>query len=203
MDKGVEKKMSKLDWVMTRLIPKSHFPDYLRKKGVEIGEKCEIYKTASFGSEPYLIKIGNHVRVNSGVVFVTHDGGYWVLRDEKAGFGAEFKEADKFGRIVIEDNVHIGTNAIIMPGVTIGENSVIACGAVVTHDVSPNSVWGGTGQTNRVLGGVCFQGKRTYVLDQEYDAGREENLYYRTFNGEVIHITHDAFSEEGKGGCAV
>lgn len=143
MDKGVEKKMSKLDWVMTRLIPKSHFPDYLRKKGVEIGEKCEIYKTASFGSEPYLIKIGNHVRVNSGVVFVTHDGGYWVLRDEKAGFGAEFKEADKFGRIVIEDNVHIGTNAIIMPGVTIGENSVIACGAVVTHDVSPNSVWGG------------------------------------------------------------
>lgn len=135
--------MSKLDWITIRLIPKSRFPDYLRRKGVEIGEKCEIYKTASFGSEPYLVKIGNHVRVNSGVVFVTHDGGYWVLRDEKAGFGAEFKDADKFGRIVIKDNVHIGTNAIIMPGVTIGENSVIACGAVVTHDVSPNSIWGG------------------------------------------------------------
>lgn len=194
--------MSKLDWITIRLIPKSRFPDYLRRKGVEIGEKCEIYKTASFGSEPYLVKIGNHVRVNSGVVFVTHDGGYWVLRDEKAGFGAEFKDADKFGRIVIKDNVHIGTNAIIMPGVTIGENSVIACGAVVTHDVSPNSIWGGTGQNNRIFGRVCFQGKRTYVPDQKHDAGREESLYYKIFDGEVIQITHADFSEEEKGGCA-
>ena len=39
--------------------------------------------------------------------------------------------------------MHIGTNAIIMPGVTIGKNSIIACGAVVTHDVPPDSIWGG------------------------------------------------------------
>lgn len=135
--------MSRIDWIIKRLMPMSYYPSYLKKKGVKIGENCEIYKSALFGSEPYLIEIGNHVRINSGVNFVTHDGGYWVLRDEHAGFGSEFKNADKFGKIVVEDNVHIGTNAIIMPGVTIGENSVIACGAVVTHDVTRNSIWGG------------------------------------------------------------
>lgn len=108
-----------------------------------IGENCEIYKSANFGSEPYLISLGNHVRVNSGVTFVTHDGGYWVLRDPCAGFGDKYKNADRFGKINVQDNVHIGTNAIIMPGVEIGKNSIIACGAVVTHNVPPNSIWGG------------------------------------------------------------
>lgn len=136
--------MSKiLEYIKRKTISMSKYPDYLRRQGVVIGEGCEIYKSAIFGSEPYLIKLGNHVRVNSGVVFVTHDGGYWVLRDSTAGYGDEFRDADKFGTIVVEDNVHIGTNAIIMPGVTIGANSVIACGAVVTHDVEPYSIVGG------------------------------------------------------------
>ena len=108
-----------------------------------IGKDCDICRSASFGSEPYLIRLGNHVRVNAGVNFVTHDGGYWILRNRNAGYEDEFKDADKFGTITVKDNVHIGTNAIIMPGVTIGENTVIACGAVVTHDVPPNSIWGG------------------------------------------------------------
>ncbi|MGG7507942.1 sugar O-acetyltransferase [Plantibacter sp. YIM 135249] len=42
--------------------------------------------------------------------------------------------------IVIEDNVWLGGGAIILPGVTIGENSVIGAGAVVTKDVPRNSV---------------------------------------------------------------
>lgn len=61
---------------------------------------------------------------------------------------------------------------------------------------------GGTGQNNRIFGRVCFQGKRTYVPDQKHDAGREESLYYKIFDGEVIQITHADFSEEEKGGCA-
>ena len=135
--------MSKLDWIIVRLMSKQRYIYYLRQKGVHIGEKCEIYKSANFGSEPYLVSIGNHVRVNEGVQFVTHDGGYWVLRDKNAGFGDKYKNADCFGKIVVQDNVHIGTNAIIMPGVVIGENVVIACGAVVTHNVEPNTVVGG------------------------------------------------------------
>ena len=110
--------------------------EYWRKQGAIIGNNCEIYPTASFGSEPYLISLGNHVRINSGVSFVTHDGGVWVLR----GLKDEYKNIDLFGKITVGNNVHIGTNAIIMPGVTIGNNCVIACGAIVTKNIPDNSI---------------------------------------------------------------
>lgn len=46
----------------------------LRKLGADIGENCEIYPSVNF-MEPYLIHIGNNVRLNEGVQLVTHDGG--------------------------------------------------------------------------------------------------------------------------------
>lgn len=91
-----------------------------------------------FGSEPYLISIGNHVRITQGVRFITHDGGVWTLRLEEG-----LSDIDVFGPIKIGNNVHIGWNAIIMPNVTIGDNCVIAAGAVVTKNIPSNSVAAG------------------------------------------------------------
>ena len=48
-----------------------------------------------------------------------------------------------FGKVIIKKNVWIGMGAIITPGVTIGENSVVAAGSVVTKDVPSNVVVGG------------------------------------------------------------
>lgn len=45
--------------------------------------------------------------------------------------------------IVIKKNAWIGAGAIILPGVTIGENSVVAAGAVVNNDVPENTIVGG------------------------------------------------------------
>ena len=45
--------------------------------------------------------------------------------------------------IIIKRNAWIGAGATILPGVTIGENSVVAAGAVVSRDVLPNVVVGG------------------------------------------------------------
>ena len=50
------------------------------------------------------------------------------------------EDIDLFGTIIVGNNVHIGTNAIIMPNVTIGNNVIIGCGAIVTHDIPDNSV---------------------------------------------------------------
>ena len=102
----------------------------------KVGTGCEfLTRTVPFGSEPYLVEIGNNVRITSGVKFCTHDGGLWVLRHN-----GMLENADYFGKIKIEDNVHIGWNAIIMPGVTIGHDTVIGVGAVVTRDIPPCSV---------------------------------------------------------------
>lgn len=111
---------------------------YWKDKGLIIGRNCEVYSSASFGSEPYLISIGDNVRINSGVNFVTHDGGCWVLRNYLKGENSS--QLDLFGAIKVGNNVHIGTNSFIMPGVSIGDNVIIGCCSVVTRDIPNNSV---------------------------------------------------------------
>jgi acetyltransferase-like isoleucine patch superfamily enzyme len=48
-----------------------------------------------------------------------------------------------YGKVTIKKNAWIGMNVTICPGVTIGENAVVAAGAVVTKDVAPNTIVGG------------------------------------------------------------
>jgi acetyltransferase-like isoleucine patch superfamily enzyme len=92
----------------------------------------------SFGSEPYLISIGPKVVFSFGVVLVTHDGGTNVFRNRP-----ECKGVRRYGRITIHENTFVGAHAMILPGVTIGPNSVVGAGAVVISDVAPNTVvWG-------------------------------------------------------------
>lgn len=113
--------------------------NFLRKLGeLKIGNGCEVYDNVSFGSEPYLIEIGNNVRITKGVSFITHDGGVWVLRNN-----GKLKDADIFRQIKIGNNVHIGINTIIMPGVCIGDNVIIGVGAIVTKDIPSNSIAAG------------------------------------------------------------
>lgn len=114
------------------------FIETSRKLGVRIGERCEIHSSVSWGSEPYLISVGDHVRITKNVQFITHDGGVWVLREKY-----NCPNVDLFGQIRIGNNVHIGINAIIMPGVTIGDDCIIAAGAVVTKSVPSGEIWGG------------------------------------------------------------
>ena len=110
---------------------------YYRSLGVVIGERCEIRGGVNFGSEPYLIKIGDHVRINAGVQLITHDGGTWVLREYADVENRE--NLTLFKKIEIGNNVHIGSDALIMPGVSIGDNCIVGCGAVVTKSIPSNS----------------------------------------------------------------
>lgn len=106
---------------------------YARKKGVTVGEQCRIY-IKNWGSEPFLISLGDHVTVTSGVKFITHDGSTCLVKD------AQGKRYQRFAPIQVGSHVFIGVNSIIMPGVTIGSNVVIGAGSVVTKDIPDNSV---------------------------------------------------------------
>ena len=106
-----------------------------KRLGVSIGDGCRIY-IASWGSEPFLISIGNRVTVTSGVRFLTHDGATWLVRDA----GVRYQ---RFAQIRIGDDVFIGVNAIIMPGVEIGSRSIVAAGSVVTKSIEPGSIVAG------------------------------------------------------------
>ena len=112
--------------------------ELLIEDGMKVGEGCEIFPNVDFGSEPYLITIGNNVRITDGVVFRNHDWGVWKLRKMKL-----LENADIFGKIEIGDNTHIGMNTFICPGVKIGKNCIIGVGSVVTKDIPDNSVAAG------------------------------------------------------------
>lgn len=138
--------MSLLSWMSNRRFLKRQADAVAR--GLMIGTGCEILNDWDFGSEPYLVTIGNNVRIASGVKIVTHDGGVWTLRH----LYPELSEIDRFGRVIINDNCHIGLNAIILPGVTIGSNCIVGAGAVVTKDVPSGSV--AVGVPARVIGSI-------------------------------------------------
>lgn len=121
------------------LMSQDQYVSYLRERGVKIGSGCDIAKNVNFGSEPWLIQIGNNVRITQRVQFITHDGGLWTLRK----MGLISSDSVKYGKIKIGDNCNISWNTIIMPNVSIGDNCVVAAGAVVTKSIPSGEVWGG------------------------------------------------------------
>jgi acetyltransferase-like isoleucine patch superfamily enzyme len=99
------------------------------------------------------IHIGRRVFINAGCKF-QDQGGIFIGDDVLIGHNVVLAtinhdmdpkhRKDMFPqRIKIENNVWIGSNSTILGGVTVGENAVIAAGAVVTKDVPPNTVVGG------------------------------------------------------------
>lgn len=120
---------------------------YARSLGVVVGEKVRFYGATPgmFGSEPWLIKIGNNVHIVSGCNFVNHDGGVLILRDK-------YPDLELTDRINIGDNVYIGINCTILPGVNIGSNVIIGAGSIVTKDIPSNSV--AAGVPARVIKGL-------------------------------------------------
>lgn len=112
--------------------------DYSRKAGVTIGDGCKLNDIPSWGSEPWLIEIGNHVEVSSAVTFITHDGATWVFRDQE-----KYKEVIKYGKIIIHDNCFIGMKSMVMPNVEIGPNAIVGAGSLVTKNVPEGCVFAG------------------------------------------------------------
>lgn len=110
---------------------------YLAKWGgfQSIGERTQI-NHGCIVTDPAYTKIGSNV-ILSDCVLLGHDASINVLNNQF------LKKLDSVGPIVIYDNCFIGHGAIVMPRVTIGPDSIVAAGAVVTKDVTPGVVVGG------------------------------------------------------------
>ena len=92
-------------------------------------------------SHPDLIEIGNNVTIAADVRFYEHDLISRMFNNDSEYIGSKIHYFT--GKIVVEDNVVIGARSIILYNVTIGRNSVVAAGSVVTKDVPSYSVVGG------------------------------------------------------------
>ncbi|MDP4083183.1 MAG: acyltransferase [Bacillota bacterium] len=106
--------------------------DYI-KMGMRMGQNVSIQPGVVIDySHCWLIEIGNNVTIAPQVYLLAHDASTKKINNYT-----------KLGSITIEDNVFIGARAMIMPGVTIGENSIVAAGSIVTKSISKNSIAAG------------------------------------------------------------
>ena len=113
--------------------------------GSKIGTFVEIQKNAFIGKN---CKISSHTFICEGVhiednVFVGHNVTFINDKHPRATNldGSMQTEADwKLIETYIKKGASIGSSSTIMCGITVGENSIIGAGAVVTSDVPPNSI---------------------------------------------------------------
>ena len=132
---------------------------YARYIGVNMGENNFVPDKETWSSEPYLITVGNNCQITMGVRIFTHGGGQAIRH--------QIPDFDAFGKVVIEDYVYIGNNALIMPGVTIGDNTVIGAGSVVTKDIPANVV--AYGIPCKVIREINEHDKEYYFKDRKIE----------------------------------
>ena len=112
---------------------------YARRIGVKVGKGTHFVKLPNFGSEPWLISIGDDTNISSDVCFVTHDGGRWVLDH----LYPEEKPFYKIGKICIGNNCFVGMHCIILPNVCISDNCILGGGSILTKNIPSGQVWAG------------------------------------------------------------
>lgn len=98
-----------------------------KEAGVKIGNNTTITGNTDFGSEPYLVQIGDNVCISFGISFITHDNATKVINNLLGDNSFAI-----YAPIKIGNNCFIGAKTIILPGVTIGDNVIIGAGSVVT-----------------------------------------------------------------------
>lgn len=124
--------------ILKKILKNYNSIKYARLIGVKVGDNCRLIGNIKYGTEPYLIEIGNHVSITAGS-FICHEGAHWVLK----GIDKKYSNTFGYGKIIINDNVYIGQGCTILRGVTIGENTIVGACGLVTKSLEPNSVYAG------------------------------------------------------------
>tara|TARA_Y100000768_G_scaffold388196_1_gene382723 strand:+ start:5489 stop:5998 length:510 start_codon:yes stop_codon:yes gene_type:complete len=101
---------------------------------IEIGSDCQLNENVKLDN----VSIGNYVMIAPGVTILGKSHNYTDIKIPMACQGESIK-----GKTIIEDDVWIGTNSILMPGLRISKGVIIGAGSVVTKDCKEYSVYGG------------------------------------------------------------
>ena len=114
----------------------------LMKMGMQVGKNFKRLNGVILDpAHCWLIEIGDNVTLEPRVHILCHDASTKT-----------FLNYTKIGRVTIGDNVFVGAETVILPGIKIGNNVVIGANSTVTHDVPENSVV--VGSPARVIGSL-------------------------------------------------
>jgi maltose O-acetyltransferase len=102
-------------------------------KGMKVGMNCHGLAASTIDvAHCWLIEIGDNVTFAPQVYLLAHDAST-----------KRYLDYTKIAKIKIQDNAFIGARALIMPGVTVGKNAIVAAGSVVTKSVPDGYIVGG------------------------------------------------------------
>ena len=151
------------------------FVEYLRKKGVQVGNNVRFFSPSNTLVDiscPWLLTIGDNVNITHGVIILTHDYSWSVLKKQPKTQGVILGAQSP---VKIGNNVFIGMNAIITRGVTIGDNVIIGAGSVVTGDCESNSVYAGS-PAKRIMSVDEYYSKRE---SKQFEEAKDMARIYR------------------------
>ena len=186
MFSGLREKIKKI--VFKERYSSETYINYLRSQGMEIGEGTRIFASPNDvcidESRPWMIKIGNNVQITRGVIMLTHDYAWSVIK------GVYGEICGSCGKIVIGNNVFIGMNSIILKGVKVGNNVIIGAGSIVSKDVPDNSVVAGN-PAKKIMTIDEYYKKRK--LAQYAEAKELVQEYYQTYGNKPSGKIMDEF----------
>lgn len=144
--------MVSLRLIIYNMLQMRHFPRCI----VKIGKNTDPPPYIAFAERTDRVTIGNYCSISRGVIVIAHPGHvppknysdfrvstYPMARVRKHGFLPSYHLPEKKNFVKIGNDVWLGANAIILPGVTIGDGAIIGAGAVVTKDVPPYAIVAG------------------------------------------------------------
>lgn len=150
-------------WLESR--KRERYLNGLIENGLQIGNNVQLVGDYFFDpSHCFLISIGDNCVFAPNVKLIAHDASTKMILG-----------CTKIGRIVIENDCFIGDSTIVLPNVTIGPNSIIGSGSVVTRDIPADSI--AAGNPARVISTV-----------PEYAAKMEAIKQGKTVFGEEYYI---------------
>lgn len=162
--------MKEMAYVLTKLKgkllrkEKEAMSSYFRSCGMRIGSGCNICSNI-VTPESHLIEIGDNVTVGGHVEFVTHDNSISKVLPNCT---------DLFGKIVVGNNCFIGARSVIMYGVTIPDNVIVAAGSVVTKSVESSNVIVGGNPARVITTWEKFGAKNANLCWNLDETSREE-----------------------------
>lgn len=122
---------------------------------LEIGDNVLINYGCSVGATKH-VRIGNRANIGTHVTLI--DNSFHEIDPDKRN------EAPPSAPVILEENVWLATRVIVLPGVTIGANSVVGAGSVVTHDIPPNVL--AAGSPAKVIRSIAGQAREHAVREQ-------------------------------------
>ncbi|EOT30778.1 acyltransferase [Enterococcus saccharolyticus] len=130
----------KLFWLIGRSITKNILKNinwtikfdnyYYRKIGIKIGRNVRSFTKISI-AEPYLLEIKDNVTISTNVTFISHDNSLTQMIGKRANI---------YGDIVIGNNCFIGNSVVVLPGIKLGDTTIVAAGSVVTKSFPEGNV---------------------------------------------------------------